>query len=733
MSLTDQPGSAQRGPERFTAPAPVKEKTSPLAVVGAVLALAVLLVGVPAGLWLWQGPPPYPTGLPSRDDLTQPLTFDALVVVLLVVVWLAWLQFAVCVVVEAVALLRGGGLPRPVPLSGRSQALARALVGTVLVGSSVLGSAGAASADDGAAGRDRNPVVATTAAIEDVARQSQAAEEATGDRKSAVPSGPAASVAGVVSGVQDAVGQTADDFLGRKVVVVQPPQGRYHHNLWDIAEQHLGDGRRWKEIYELNKGRPQPDGGELVIGRLIQPGWILVLPDDAVGAERMSRQDPDRTERQEQVREAAERRADRADDRGPGTEAVVADAPVQGLAGDLLGGGLLAATLAGALLAERRRRRGLDLADDEVDTEVALLVGADLERAERVDRALRRLAVSARAEGVPLPPVYALTVDDDAIELRIAPAAPTAPTPWTPLKDGRRWRLDRDAAAADDGPLGNAPYPGLVCIGRDADDADVLIDLEAVGGPASITGSPRRGSRGALRDRRAAGDRPVGRRAEGARLRPVAGAPRRLRRQPLARRRPGRPGGRVRERAPRPQRARRPLRSRRPAAGDHPAVPPARVRARPGGRRAAAADDPHRRPRARRRGCRDPAGHPLAADRRRRRPPRAAAARRRRDRRAAHRAHCRPAGRDLRQGARAAHAGHRLRRRRAAIAAARRRRAVGLPRRSASASSDRSRRGCRARWTGSGSRSPPRSRPSSPCRPGPCTPTCSPPPSGRAA
>ena len=44
-------------------------------------------------------------------------------------------------------------------------------------------------------------------------------------------------------------------MVGKKVYVVQPPEGRYHDNLWDIAEQHLGDGRRWQEIFELNKGR----------------------------------------------------------------------------------------------------------------------------------------------------------------------------------------------------------------------------------------------------------------------------------------------------------------------------------------------------------------------------------------------------------------------------------------------------------------------------------------------
>jgi hypothetical protein len=198
MNPTPRTGSAQRGPERFDAPAPAKEKTSPFAVLGALLTLAVLLVGVPIGLWMWQGPPPYPTGLPSRDDLTQPLTFDALVVVLLVVVWLAWLQFTVCVAVEAVALLRGGGLPRPVPLSGRSQALARTLVGTVLVGASVIGTAGAAAAHDGA----RHTVQSTATAVADSARQVQdGATTPAGQPMDRAAPGPSSTVPGMVAAV----------------------------------------------------------------------------------------------------------------------------------------------------------------------------------------------------------------------------------------------------------------------------------------------------------------------------------------------------------------------------------------------------------------------------------------------------------------------------------------------------------------------------------------------------
>ncbi len=62
-----------------------------------------------------------------------------------------------------------------------------------------------------------------------------------------------------------------------------PPQGRYHESLWEIAQQHLGDGRRYKEIFELNKDRVQPDGSKLTIASLIRPGWVLRMPGDAFG------------------------------------------------------------------------------------------------------------------------------------------------------------------------------------------------------------------------------------------------------------------------------------------------------------------------------------------------------------------------------------------------------------------------------------------------------------------
>ncbi len=513
------PPPPARGPERFQTPSPDggRQRSSPLAAVGAFLALLLLVVGVPVGLVLWQGAPPYPTGLPSREDLTQPLSVDALLVVLLVVVWLAWLQFTICVVVEAVTLLKGGGLPRPVPLSGHSQALARALVGTILVGAAVVGSAGSATADDrvgpvDGVGDFRTVETSIVAGMDDLASglnqmSTGAADPADRiDRSQYVSPDLAQASSAAVPLATPISSEPIDGLAGQKIVVVQPPQGRYHDNLWDIAERTLGDGRRWKEIFDLNKGRVQPDGQELVIGRLIQPGWVLALPEDATGVIRYEGVSHD---------QAQPPGSDVIDDGSqagaPGHEATP-DGPTGGsvpdrtqargsadddrlarlaadLAPDLLAGGLVAACLAGALLALRRRLRGGDPTAAQVETEVALLAGADLERADRLDLALRRLAAGCRAGRIPLPPIFAIRINDALIELNIAPPALDPPAPWVALDEGRRWCLDRAAGAADDGEPGAAPYPGLVCIGRDADGTDVLIDLEAVGGPAAITGS----------------------------------------------------------------------------------------------------------------------------------------------------------------------------------------------------------------------------------------------------
>ena len=67
---------------------------------------------------------------------------------------------------------------------------------------------------------------------------------------------------------------------GTKVVVVEPGDC-----LSVLAERHLGDWRLDSEIEALNFGRLQPDGRALVNDHWIYPGWVLVMPPNAVGAQ----------------------------------------------------------------------------------------------------------------------------------------------------------------------------------------------------------------------------------------------------------------------------------------------------------------------------------------------------------------------------------------------------------------------------------------------------------------
>ena len=47
--------------------------------------------------------------------------------------------------------------------------------------------------------------------------------------------------------------------------------------LWGLAHRHLGDGFRWRELWDLNRGRRQPDGRSMRDPNLIRPGWVVAL------------------------------------------------------------------------------------------------------------------------------------------------------------------------------------------------------------------------------------------------------------------------------------------------------------------------------------------------------------------------------------------------------------------------------------------------------------------------
>ena len=504
----------ETGPARFQRiPAPPAERPRVLVSIGAALALLALVVGVPAALIALGGVPHLPTSLPSREQLTATIGVEQLLAVLVWVVWLAWLQFTVCVVVELRSALSGVGLPRVVPLGGPSQRIARTLVASVLLLVTAAGQATAVTQTDWTGAQTAASATSTVSTLDGAAagpRTESTGGGATGGATggavgaSAVPAAPAQAVAPVEVTYQlgdlqlDAEDGAA--LVGKKVYVVQPPEGRYHDNLWDIAERTLGDGRRYAEIFELNKDREQPDGHELSLARLIYPNWLLVVPEDAVGAERVTAVTPVAAPAPETpVTPVPADTVTEAVDAAAGTHAAPEAADTAGDAGadagagagvrSLVGAGLLAAGLLAAVEGLRRRRRTDEPSDDAVELEVALRVGADPERAQRLDRALRQLAATLRDTGRDLPGAYAAVIGDTDLTLHLAPAQTPAPAPWRAEEDGRRWVLD--AGDVDPAPRAVlAPYPGLVSVGRDDTGADVLLDLEAAQGPVAVVGDP---------------------------------------------------------------------------------------------------------------------------------------------------------------------------------------------------------------------------------------------------
>jgi hypothetical protein len=153
--------------------------------------------------------------------------------------WLYWAQFLVCLAAETTAARRGR-LARRIPLGGWNQAIAARLIGALLL----LGPApGPARPVASAAATARPAPVVATATVPD-AGDRQAPQRAEAQR-------PAAAL---------------------PVYVVAP-----RDTLWGIAERFLADPYRWRELFQLNQGRPlpHPPGGQFTDPDLIYPGQQL--------------------------------------------------------------------------------------------------------------------------------------------------------------------------------------------------------------------------------------------------------------------------------------------------------------------------------------------------------------------------------------------------------------------------------------------------------------------------
>ncbi len=247
----------------------------------ALVVLTGLVVGVPWALVHFVGMP-LPSALPSPDGLRRSIEQTgvgegAVIKAVAVVVWVAWSRLAASVLVDLAASLSRRPVPR-LAMLGSTQRIVGGMVASVMLMFGVV-RPGAVMA--GPVTRPAAPVVAGARVM------GLAAPSRSG-------TAPASIVIGSLPVPVGALLTTEPDGGGR--FERESPAGetpstatwtvRRNDSFWRIAEQSLGDGRRWPEVVRANVGREVAPG--LVFTEqteAIHPGWVLALPPAvAVGA-----------------------------------------------------------------------------------------------------------------------------------------------------------------------------------------------------------------------------------------------------------------------------------------------------------------------------------------------------------------------------------------------------------------------------------------------------------------
>ncbi|MFD5549293.1 LysM peptidoglycan-binding domain-containing protein [Streptomyces goshikiensis] len=537
------------------------------ALLRALLGLAVLLVllaGLPVLLW-WAASIVGPPGLAALGSLfTTDDSGQVFLLALAIAGWVGWALFAVSVLLEVPAQLRGRSAPQIRGLVG--QRAAAALVGAVLLvlpaGTALAAAPSpaqaathtttAAAGADGArsvAAADPGQVPTATHTVRDTKPAESLwsiAEARLGD------GGRWEDIAALNDGNTMADGNTfhADQPIQPGWILhlpadAHPPLANARSaptdtrpapeqagtatpttytvkngdSLTGIAEAQLGDVDRYGEIFDLNKGGPLPGGGTFTDPDLIQPGQHLTLPGGASSpappqeanpkpgtdssttpapvtkpapatltpSASATKPPPSATAKPPASEAASPSAAAEAAQPAPSATTLRADESAGSHVNFALIAGigtLLAASLAGALgvrriLQQRERKAGQTIAKDEEPSELEQLLAATSEPAgiDLLDRVLRTLAHHAVTDSRDLPALRGARLDASGVTLLLdEPAPPVAP--FTAGPTARTWTLDPAAQLFTGEEFADvqAPYPGLVTLGADADGL-VLIDL----------------------------------------------------------------------------------------------------------------------------------------------------------------------------------------------------------------------------------------------------------------
>ncbi|WP_327713700.1 LysM peptidoglycan-binding domain-containing protein (plasmid) [Streptomyces sp. NBC_00464] len=568
---------------------------APLRAVGALLrallglALLAALVGGAPYLLLKVGHQPAELS-GGLDLLTQQDDGSLFLVVLTCIGWVAWAAFALSVLVEIVAVLRRRSAPRIRGLGGM-QSLAGALIGGIVLLAPTVASAatvtpavaatathntGQDAAGVSAKHESTHPDVAglrhtVTSVTESPWELAQAylgsgprwkdiaalnpgiPELAAGDQylpKGAVITLPAdarrptaadtaqASSAAAAKAAGPTAGAPDNADASQTSYTVRP--GDY---LSKIAEDELGDGDRWPELYDANRGTQQPYGQVFDDPDRIYPGQELALPGSAQhtgtapevkhpgsgsgSAEKAPTRDdhkvsappkgdapspsrsapvsvspstavpsPSRTVAPSPtVTPAPDTQTAAPGTPTPSTGSAAEDQQTTtGMRAGMIGlgaTGVLAAGLVGSLatrriLQQRRRRRGHRIpmpSGQSARTEIALRsADAGVELAV-LDRALRTAAAALAEEGRPLPTLAAVQLGTEGVRLHLGSPVPAVAPFTTDPSQSTVWWCPADSGEllpSDESREVDPPYPGLLALGEDDQGAIVLVDLEHI-------------------------------------------------------------------------------------------------------------------------------------------------------------------------------------------------------------------------------------------------------------
>jgi LysM repeat protein len=299
-------------------------------------------------------------------------------------------------------------------------------------------------------------------------------------------------------------------------------------SLWSIADDELGDGTLWPELFAVNAGRTFEDGRALHDPAVLRPGWDLIVPVDATDAPGDAAPvSPDAQQtlapntRHDPIEHDAHHLEVGETPRVPELDDEIAPSSVAGSSGAarpenvwtsrasveaagaatephandddspqlltmrravMLIGGVL------TLVAVRRRRRLREAPArarlprptprvELVERELRNVVAG--ERVARVDLATRAATMSLIAGGQRL--LVATAATDGTIEI-VSSGPVLLPAIWQ--GQGDHWTLPASVpleTIAADARQVNAPCPALVQLGADDNGRDVYVDLEAIG------------------------------------------------------------------------------------------------------------------------------------------------------------------------------------------------------------------------------------------------------------